>query len=312
MTTMNPGQEVNPAAGMPVKVRRHYLLGTLGRAARTPRGASGLAVLLFVVLVAGVGPFVVPFSPTATVTTPFAAPNGHVPLGGDDIGRDVLSRVLAGGWLLLAMAAAATALGVALGAVAGVYAAYSRGALDGLIMRSVDVVLAFPQLVFALLLVSIVGPKLWLIVIAVAISHAPQVARVIRGAALDVTERDFVRAAELLGLRRRKLLRSELLPNLVSPLMVEIGIRLTYSIIIIAGLSFLGFGQQPPAPNWGTMINENRVAMVANPWGVVVPVVLIAMLTVGANTFTDAVARVTIGVDRPPDDIVAYGLEPLE
>ena len=177
-------------------------------------------------------------------------------------------------------------------------AAYLRGISDGIIMRAVDVILSFPQLVFALLLLSLLGPKLWLITIAVGVSHAPQVARVLRSATLDLSERDFVKAAELQGMRPAKVMRKEILPNLVSPLMVEAGLRLTYSIVIIAGLAFLGFGQPPPASNWGTMINENRVGLPLNPWAVVVPALLIAVLTIGTNTFTDAFARVAIGVDR--------------
>jgi peptide/nickel transport system permease protein len=193
-------------------------------------------------------------------------------------------------------------LGVAVGAAAGVSAAYLRGASDGIIMRTVDVILAFPQLVFALLLLSLLGPKLWLITVAVGVSHAPQVARVLRSAALDLSERDFVKAAELQGMRSAEVMRREILPNLVSPLMVEAGLRLTYSIAIMAALAFLGFGQPPPTANWGTMINENREALVLNPWAVVVPVLLIALLTIGTNTFTDAFARVAIGVDRRPEE----------
>jgi len=214
----------------------------------------------------------------------------------------VLSRVLNGGWALLLMAGCATALGVACGAAAGMSAAYLRGRSDGIIMRAVDVILSFPQLVFALLLLALIGPKLWLITLAVAISHAPQVARVLRSATLDISERDFVKAAELQGMRPAKVMVKEILPNLVSPLMVEAGLRLTYSIVIIAGLAFLGFGQQPPAASWGVMINENRVGLALNPWAVIVPAVLIALLTIGTNTFTDAFARVAIGVDRRPEE----------
>jgi peptide/nickel transport system permease protein len=284
------------------RLRRHQWLAVLAAAARTRRGAMGLALAGIVVLAAVIGPFVAPYSPTAFVTVPFSPPTGHFLLGGDDLGRDVLSRVLDGGWLLLLMAAAATAFGVVVGAAAGVSAAYLRGRSDGLIMRTVDVILAFPQLVFALLLVSIIGPKLWLIVIAVGFTHAPAVARVLRSAALDVSERDYVKSAELQGARPARIMVREILPNLVSPLMVETGLRLTYSIVVMAGLSFLGFGQQPPAPNWGTMINENRIALTVNPWGVIVPAVLIAVLTIGTNTFTDAIARVAIGVEHRPEE----------
>jgi peptide/nickel transport system permease protein len=97
-------------------------------------------------------------------------------------------------------------------------------------------------------------------------------------------------------------MRSEILPNLISPLMVEIGLRLTWSIVLIAGLNFLSFGQPPPAPNWGYMIQENRIGLSLNPWGVIVPAAVIALLTIGTNTFTDAIARVAIGVDRRPEE----------
>src|SRR5512142_1479316 len=274
----------------------------LWSAARTPRGAIGLGLASIVVLVAVIGPLVAPHPSDALVTLTFGKPSGRFPLGGDFLGRDVLSRVLDGGWVLLIMAACATVIGIAGGAAAGVSAAYLRGISDGIIMRAVDVILSFPQLVFALLLLSLLGPKLWLITIAVGVSHAPQVARVLRSATLDLSERDFIKAAELQGMRPAKVMRKEILPNLVSPLMVEAGLRLTYSIVIIAGLAFLGFGQPPPTPNWGTMINENRGGLQLNPWAVIAPAVLIALLTVGTNTFTDAFARVAIGVDRRPEE----------
>jgi peptide/nickel transport system permease protein len=274
----------------------------LWSAARTPRGAIGLGLASIIVLVAVIGPFVAPHPSDALVTLTFGKPSARFPLGGDFLGRDVLSRVLDGGWVLLIMAACATVIGITGGAAAGVSAAYLRGISDGIIMRAVDVILSFPQLVFALLLLSLLGPKLWLITIAVGVSHAPQVARVLRSATLDLSERDFIKAAELQGMRPAKVMRKEILPNLVSPLMVEAGLRLTYSIVIIAGLAFLGFGQPPPAPNWGTMINENRGGLPLNPWAVIVPALLIAVLTIGTNTFTDAFARVAIGVDRRPEE----------
>jgi len=273
----------------------------LGAVIRTRRGAVGLSLAGSVVLVAVIGPFVAPYSPNALVTVPFAPPSGQYLLGSDTLGRDVLSRILAGGWELLLMALAATAFGVLLGAVAGIAAAYLRGRVDGLIMRTVDVFLAFPQLVFALLLVSIIGPKIWLIIVAVGFTHAPAVARVLRSAALEISERDYVKSIELQGVRPAKVMSSEILPNLVSPLMVESGLRFTYSIVMMAGLAFLGFGLPPPSPNWGYMIQENRIGLSLNVWAVAAPAILIALLTIGTNTFTDAVARVAIGVETRPE-----------
>jgi peptide/nickel transport system permease protein len=284
------------------RIRRHQWLAVLGQAARTPRGAAGLGLAGLVVAIAAIGPFVAPHSPEALVTLPYGKPSGPFPFGGDFLGRDVLSRVLAGGWQLLLMAVIATVIGLVAGAAAGVSAAYLRGRSDGLIMRAVDVILAFPQLVFALLLVSILGARLWLIVLAVGLTHAPAVARVLRSATLDICERDYVKVAELQGMRPAAVMVKEILPSLSSPLMVEAGLRLTYSIIVMAGLAFLGFGQPPPAPNWGTMINENRAGLSLNPWAVIVPAAVIALLTVGTNLLTDAVGRVALGVDRRPEE----------
>jgi peptide/nickel transport system permease protein len=264
-------------------------------AARTRQGLVGLCIAGVIVLVALIGPVIAPHSPTEFITTPYAKPGGGLLLGSDTLGRDVLSRVLSGGRILLIMALAATVIGVVVGATAGIAAAYRRGAVETAIMRVVDVILAFPQLVFALLLVSLVGPKLWLVVLAIAISHAPQVARVLHSATVGLSERPFIKARELNGAKSSKIMRSDILPNLVTPIVVEFGLRLTFSIVVMAGLAFLGFGQAPPAPNWGYMISENRLGLGLNPWAVVVPAALIALLTVGTNTFGDAVARVSMG-----------------
>jgi peptide/nickel transport system permease protein len=280
------------------RTTRRGWVGYIIEAARTRRGQIGLVLSGAVILLAVIGPFVAPYSPTALVTTPFASPSSAHLLGGDVLGRDVLSRLLAGGWLILLMAVAGTVGGIVIGAGAGATAGYLGGRADAVIMRTVDVLLAIPALVLALLLLSVAGSSTGLIIIAVALGHAPQVARVLRSATLDVAERDFVRAAQLDGLSTAKVITREIAPNLVSPLMVETGLRLTWSIAVIAGLAFLGFGPPPPAPNWGMMINENRIGIELNPWGTVAPAIVIGVLTVGVNTFTDAVARVALGVDR--------------
>jgi peptide/nickel transport system permease protein len=288
------------------------------RALKTPRGRVGAGLAGLVLLVAALGPLIAPHSPTELLGAPLVAPSSHNLLGTDTLGRDVLSRVLWGGWETILLASIATAIGVGLGAAIGIAAAFRGGVIDAVLMRCVDVVLAFPQLVFALLLVSIYGPRLWLVVLAVAVAHAPQVARVIRSAALDISERDFVKSAELTALPSWKVMGKEILPNLTSPLMVEGGLRLTWSIIIIAGLSFLGFGIQPPTPSWGGMINENRLGLASNPWAVIAPAVMIALLTVGTNLVTDAIARVSLGIERaglaiaPPTAVMVEEVEAVE
>jgi peptide/nickel transport system permease protein len=165
-------------------------------------------------------------------------------------------------------------------------------------MRVTDVFLAFPMIVFALLVVSLLGPKPWLLIVTVAIGTAPRVARVARSAALEITDREFIKVSELFGERRWSILLRELLPNCASPLLVEASLRLTYSIGVIAALDYLGLGTQPPRADWGLMINENQNGLTLQPWPVLLPVVAIAVLTIGTNLFADGLARALIGIDR--------------
>ena len=207
----------------------------------------------------------------------------------------MLSRFLAGGWRLLLYSALATVLGVGLGAVLGMLAAFRGGWLDALIMRCGDVLLAIPQLVFALLAVTVLGPQGWVLVIVIGVTHAPRVARVIRAATAGVVAEDYVLASQMYGVPQWKILGRDVVPNIMGPLMVEVGLRLTYSIGAVASLSFLGLGMQPPTPDWGLMINENRIALSLQPWGVILPVIAIAVLTVGTNLIADAVAGASAG-----------------
>lgn len=245
-----------------------------------------------VLILAGVGPFVTPHDPNEFVTSRYGMPGqGHL-LGGDQLGRDVVSRLLTGGWLILALSVAGTLIGVLLGALVGVAAGFFRRRVDNLLMRIVDVFLAFPDIIFAVLLLSVIGPSLTVIVIAVALTHAPRTARVFRAAALSVVSRDFVTALRLNGVSSFRIIRSDILPNLTAQLSVEFGLRLPWSVTIIASLSFLGFGLPPPDANWGAMINENLLGITNNVWPVLAPAVLIAALVIGLNLIGDAIAMV--------------------
>lgn len=289
----------NPRSRRPAGVMRKAFRGAL----RTTRGRVGLFLTVFVVAVAFVGPFVAPHDPTEFVGLPSSSEGGL--LGTDVLGRDVLSRMLHGGWLLLLLAAISTLAAVSVGAAIGVVAAYRGGRIGGVLMRSVDVLLAFPQLVFVLLIVSVLGAKTWLLVVTVAVAQAPQIARVIYAAAQDVCERDFVRAVALWGVPPRKIIARQILPNLVTPLAVETGLRLGFSIVIISGLNFLGFGVHAPDPAWGVMINENRLGMASNMWGVLAPAGLLALLAVGTNIFVDSLARAAYGEDRAEEVVLS-------
>ncbi len=279
------------------KGRREWVQ-TLIEAWRLRRTKIGIAMFLALFAIAVFGRFVAPYAPDEFVGPPFSVPASGYWLGTDFLGRDVLTRVLYGGLSVLVLGIAATLIGIVLGVSLGLVSGYARRWVDESIMRMLDVVLAFPSIVLAMLFVSILGPRLWLIVLMVGISHMPRIARVTRAATVELAARDFVRAAAAVGVPRRKILLFEVLPNISSPLLVEFGLRLTYSIIMIAGLSFIGFGMQPPAADWGLMINENRIGITIQPWAVVAPVVLIGALTVSTNLMADGLARAMMGIDR--------------
>jgi peptide/nickel transport system permease protein len=280
------------------ELRGHQWLWILRRAASLTRTRVGLAIVGLMVAIALLGPLVAPHSPTEFVAAPNTGPSSTALFGADALGRDVFSRFLHGGLTVLWLSAAATAVGIVVGTTVGLVAAYSRNWADDVLMRGNDVLLSFPQIILVLLAVSVIGPKPWLIVLTVGMTHAPRVARVPPPPGQEVVERDFVKAAEVVGEKRWRIVFSELLPNVTSPLLVELGLRMTYSIALIAGVSFLGLGLQPPTADWGLMINENRLAITVQPWAVYLPVIAIALLTIGTNLVTDGVARAAIGLER--------------
>ena len=258
----------------------------------------GLTLTTLVVLVALLGPLFAADSPSAIVTAPYATSSSAHPLGGDYLGHDVLSVFLHGGATVVGLSFAATVLGVGIGVVLGLIAGFSRSVLDDVIMGLSDIVLAFPQIVLVLLFVSILGPKLWLIVLIVAISHSPWVARQARSVTLELIRQEFVEAAELIGIPRRQILSQEILPNLATPILIEFGLRLTWSVGIIAGISFLGYGITPPKADWGLMINQNRLGLAINVWSVLAPVIGILLFAVGTNLMTEGISRAVGRIER--------------
>lgn len=268
------------------------------RSLRQRRTRIGIGLTTFVVLIAVLGPFFAPHSPTDIVGIPVQGPTSAYPLGTDYLGRDVLSRVLSGGRTVVWMSFAAATLGVGLGAILGMLAGYNRSWLDDGIMRTLDVVLAFPQIVLVLLFVAMLGSKEWLIVVLIAVSWTPQVARVVRGVTTEVVYREYVEAAEAMRLPAHRILRQEILPNVITPIAIEYGLRLTWSIALVAAVSFLGFGIQPPNPDWGLMISENRSGIGVAPLPVIVPAVMIAVFAVGTNFWSEGIARTIARTDR--------------
>ena len=257
----------------------------LSRIGRQRRLMVGLGITLLVVIIAIVGPWLAPYGESEITGKPYT---GAGFLGTDYLGQDVFTRVLAGGRSILLISLLATILGLLGGILIGVVAAYVGGWFDEILMRLNDVALAFPQILLALLvLASVDQPKWWMIVLLVGASHAPRVARVARGVAIGVVSRDFVTSAEALGESRLRVVLAEILPNMNAPLLAEAGLRLTYSIGMVAGIGFLGFATDPGAADWGQMINENRLALLVQPWGVLAPVIMIGVFAIGTNLMAD-------------------------
>jgi ABC-type dipeptide/oligopeptide/nickel transport system permease subunit len=262
------------------------------RFARTGTGRVGAIVLVLVVGVALLGPFLAPHALDQPIGTPYERPSLDAPLGTDRLGRDVLSRVLWGGRSVLALAGAATLIAYAGGLLIGLIAGYSRSIVDPLLMRTGDVLMSFPALVFLLVLVTGLGTSEAVLVLGVAIIQMTPVARIVRSAALAQSVRGFVEAAVARGESTFAILRRELLPNIVSPIAADVGIRFTLAIILVASVNFLSLGLQPPAADWALMISENRDGLTLNPWAVVAPAVMVALLTISVNMVADAIARV--------------------
>lgn len=259
---------------------------------KDPKILIGTVLTLLIVLLAVVGLLLAPHGEYDIVGHPFTREGTF--LGTDYLGQDVWSRVLYGGRSVLIIAVLATAVGVLLGIVIGVVAAYAGGWLDEILMRGNDVLLAFPQILIALLVLSAVDqPTWWMIVLIVGIAHAPRVARVSRGVALTYVNQDFITAAEAMGESRWRVVFTELGPNLAVPLLAETGLRLTYSIGMVAGIGFLGFATDPGAADWGQMTNENRLGLLVQPWGVLAPVLIIGLFTIGTNLIADGIGQRT-------------------
>ena len=272
--------------------------GLIRQAMKLRRTQIGVTLSLLLIAVALVGPFVAPFGSTEYVDMPNTLSVPGTLLGTDYFGQDVLSRFLFGGRTILILAIIATSIGITLGTTLGLSAAYLRGRYDEIIMRALDVILSFPQVLLSLVVISMFGPSNVLIICTVGLSTTPRIARIIRGAAISVVERDFISAAEALGETRKRVVFAEVLPNVTSSLLVEMNLRLTYSVGLIASLAFLGFTPEPNAANWGLMIQENRVALTEQPWGVVLPTIALALMTIGTGLVGDGLSRVSAGIDR--------------
>jgi ABC-type dipeptide/oligopeptide/nickel transport system permease subunit len=258
---------------------------------RMPAGAVGVTLLVVVLALAFAGPLLAPDAITATVGPPGQTPTSGMLFGTDFLGRDVLSRLLNGGLSVVVFGTAATALAYLGGVTIGLVAGYSKSVIDPILMRTVDVLLSVPALLILLVLVSGLGPHIWVLVAGVALVQLPGVARVVRTATLETSTRAYVEAAVTRGEKLPSLLGREILPNIVPVVLADLGIRFGVSVVLIASMNYLGLGLAPPAADWGLMISENRDYISLNPWSVLAPAIMLALLTISVNLTADAYAR---------------------
>lgn len=255
-----------------------------------PRILIGLSLLLLLVVVALLSPWIAPRSPLAVNPDNARLPPGpgHL-LGTDELGRDVLSRVMWGGRISLPVAFVAVGVGLTVGGLAGLAAAYRGGATDLLLMRLVDGILAFPALILAIALVAALGPSLKNAMIAIGIVQIPVYARLTRAQVLQLKSLDFVTAARALGASPIRIIARHLLPNLLNPLIVQISLSAASAMLAEATLSFLGLSAPPPTPDWGFMINTGQSFLVNGDWWMTVgPGAAICLAVFGFNWLGDA------------------------
>jgi peptide/nickel transport system permease protein len=253
-----------------------------------PRPPSVLLVggvlLALIVTACLIGTVWTPFDPTAFSVRARLQPPGPLhPFGTDEFGRDVLSRVLAGGYLSLVTGAGAMAISLIVGVPLGLLAAFHRGWADEAIMRGVDLLISLPPVMLGLLVLAVTPPSLWKTIAVVGLVYVPILVRLTRAVALGLLEEEFVQAARARGEGALPILWHEVLPNAWPPIIVECGLRVTFAILLGAALSFLGLGPQPPASEWGLMIAGGRDFLTQAPWICLAPGLCLCVLLVSVN-----------------------------
>lgn len=286
-----------------VRVRRSWMQRLWIELRKAPVTAwFGLGVIAFYICVAICAPLLAPYGEAEILPTPYAPWSAEHPLGTDQIGRDILSRLIYGARNTIGIAFVTTVLAFLIGGSLGLIAAINRSWLDQLISRGVDVLMAIPSLIFALMLLSIFGSSAWSLIFIIAVLDSTRVFRLTRAVAVNVAVMDYVEAATLRGEGLGWVMRREVLPNILPPLVAEFGLRFCFVFLTIASLSFLGVGIQPPTADWGTMVREtaNLIQFAAFDLkaGItpLMPAAAIALLTVAVNFLVDWFLQKTSGL----------------
>ena len=250
----------------------------------------GLGVIILLYLVALLAPLIAPFDPIAQddiARTGFRSPDGTNLLGTDRFGRDVLSRIIYGSRISLSIGFIATAISITIGTLLGAAAGYFSGKVDSIIMRFTDMVLAFPRLVLLIMIVALFSPSIAVIITVLGLTQWPSTTRIVRGDVLSLREREFVQAARALGFSSRRILLRHLVPNVLAPVIVAATLGIGNTIVLEAGLSFLGLGVSAPTPTWGNMVAEGRDNLLGAWWLATFPGLTIVLVVLAFNLVGD-------------------------
>ena len=251
----------------PRRIERSRHAGFLDRLRRARLGALGAGIILLLVLVAIFAPLLAPYDPLRqNLLAALEAPSLAHPLGTDDLGRDVLSRIIMGARISIQVGIISVGLASTVGVLLGLPSGYFGGRLDSLIMRLMDALLSFPALVLALAITAVLGSSLTNAMIAIGVVYIPHFARLTRGSVLTVREREYVTACRALGVPTPRILLRHVLPNVTAPLIVQASLSVGYAIIAESSLAFLGLGVQPPTPTWGSMLRIGYNYLESSPW----------------------------------------------
>ena len=265
------------------------------RLKRYPTTLIGFLIVGMFLILAVIGPFVAPYgSSDQKISERMQPPSTEHLFGTDRFGRDVFSRVLVGSRDVLIVAGSATILASIIGLSLGLFAGYFGGLVDEVAMRLVDVMLAIPPLLLAMIILFTLGPSRFNVVLVVGLLYVPTVSRVVRSVVLDLKTRQFVEAAKMRGESSVYIMFREIFPGVLPPLAVEASMRFSYALFLVASLGFLGMGVQPPSPDWGLMVGEARNYLSRAMWAFIAPASAIAILIVGVGFMSDGLRRMLL------------------
>jgi peptide/nickel transport system permease protein len=279
-----------PVRGVKKKSARHPLASAFVRTYRNPLGFFGLAILGLLVTAAIAAPLISPYDPIVQHQgNELLGPNSQFWFGTDELGRDLLSRIIYGTRPSLAVALMVVGIGGGLGIVAGLAAGYFGGWVEAVLMRLFDAMFAFPPVMLGFVVIAALGPGTAQVAYAIALSQVPSLGRVTRSLVLKERHRDYVLAARCVGASSGRTMFLHVLPNAFAPLIVNVALLMGFSVLAEASLAFLGLGTQPPTPSWGSMLNASRAYLRVDPWMAIGPGVVLALLLLGLNYLADAI-----------------------